>query len=297
MVFRGVVVAATAAAALVLAGCSAVGGDGGDGGRPEVAAAFYPLAFVAERVAGDHADVVNLTSPGGEPHDLELSFNQTVTLAGADLVLLLHGFQPAVDEAAATTAEGEVLDAGSVVGLQPLAGTTQPDPHFWQDPTRVATLAGAVADRLAAIDPAHATSYHQNAERLQGQLAELDEAYRTGLADCARDTIVVSHDAFGYLGRYGLSVEAITGLSPDAEPSPGDLARLARLVDDQGITTVFSETLASPRLAQTLAEETGVRTAVLDPIEGLSDATADQDYLSLMRANLTALKEANQCQQ
>ena len=116
-----------------------------------------------------------------------------------------------------------------------------------------------------------------------------------GLRGCERQTVVVSHDAFGYLAKYGLRFEAIAGLSPDAEPTPADLARLQQLIDTDGITTVFSERLVSPRLSQTLADDMGITTAVLDPIEGLSDETADEDYLSLMRENLAALELANGC--
>lgn len=296
----GVLALGAALAVLPLAGCGTAAPE--QSGRPEVAAAFYPLAFVASRVAGDHADVVNLTRPGGEPHDLELTFTETVTVADADLVVLLGGFQPSVDETAANVAQGRVLDAASVVDLEPVhtsAGDEHDhgdlDPHFWQDPLRMAALADAVADQLAAIDPAHRDDYLANARRLDADLAALDAEYRSGLADCELDTVVVSHDAFGYLARYGLHFEAINGLSPDAEPSPADLARLHELARDEGITTIFSESLASPELADTLAGELGVTTAVLDPVEGLSDATADEDYLSLMRTNLAALEEANRC--
>ena len=108
--------------------------------------------------------------------------------------------------------------------------------------------------------------------------------------------IVASHDAFGYLGRrYGLHVVGINGLSPDAEPSPEHIRKLQDLITHDAITTVFSERLASRKLADSLAGDLGLRTAVLDPVEGLSDATAHQNYLSLMRRNLTTLQEANQC--
>jgi zinc transport system substrate-binding protein len=211
-------------------------------------------------------------------------------------VVYLRGFQPSVDETVDTAAEGRVLDAGTVVDLEPDPQAPDAvDPHFWLDPLRMADLADAVASEMGVVDPAHRTAYAQNASELRGELAALDTAYADGLASCEVDTIVVSHDAFGYLERYGLTVEAINGLSPDAEPAPADLARLQQLVRDEGITTVFSETLASPKLAETLAGDLGIRTAVLDPIEGLTDATEDEDYLSLMRENLAALKEANRC--
>lgn len=302
------------ALALLLAtsGCAAFGDDA-DG--TQVAAAFYPLAFVAERVAGDLAEVDNLTTPGTEPHDLELTIRETAVIAQADLVIHEQGLQPAVDEAVEQNAAGDVLDAAAVVGLQPFADSSdhdehadeahheddghdhdgELDPHFWQDPLRMADLADAVADRLADLDPAHADDFAANAATLRADLVDLDAAYTDGLADCERRTIVVSHDAFGYLTRYGLEVAPVAGLSPDAEPSPATLGELQHLIEDDGITTVFSERLASPRLTRSLADDAGVTTAVLDSIEGLTDETSDDDYLTLMRANLDALRKANAC--
>jgi zinc transport system substrate-binding protein len=169
------------------------------------------------------------------------------------------------------------------------------DPHFWQDPTLLARVGDAVAERLSRVDPAHAADYRANAAALDRDLHRLDRAYATGLRGCARDTVVVSHDAFGYLQRYGITMEAVLGLSPDAEPTPADLGRLQQLIRDEGVTTVFSESLVSARTADSLAADTGVRSAVLDPIEGLTDRTAHEDYLSLMRRNLAALEEANGC--
>ena len=279
--------------ALAVSGCAAQAAP--DDGRVHVAAAFYPLAWVTEQVAPD-ADVVDLTRPGVEPHDIELSFAQTVDLAQADLVVHEQGFQPAVDEGVANVAEGTVLDAGAVAGLEALQDDpSQEDPHFWQDPLKLARVADAVAADLGRIDPSRAASYAANARALDAELRALDTAYATGLAHCARATIVTTHDAFGYLQRYGIRVASIVGLSPDAEPTPAALSRLHDLVRSDGITTVFSEELASPVAADALAHDLGIRSRVLDPIEGLSDATAGQTYLTLMHRNLRALEEANAC--
>ncbi len=284
---RGTLLAvAGAVLAVALSGCDGTADEGGDG--PRVVAAFYPLAFTAGRVAGDDAEVANLTTAGGEPHDLELGAHQTLDLAAADIVVLLDGFQPAVDDAVADVSDAAVVDAGDLLG-------GNPDPHFWQDPLLVADLGDAVASALSEADPANAEVYRQRAEELRGELERLDAEFTTGLQECDRNVVVVSHDAFGYLERYGLELEAISGLSPDAEPSAADLARLHELAKREGLTTVFSERLASPKLAETLAQDLGLETAVLDPIEGLTDETADEDYLSLMRANLAALREANGC--
>jgi zinc transport system substrate-binding protein len=300
--------------ALVLAGtsaCSAFSEDEGtaDDDGVRVATGFYPLQFVAERVGGDLVTVDNLTVPGKEPHDLELTIQETAAVAESDLVVFEHGFQPAVDDAVETSAEGAVLDASEAVDLRPAEepegedgheGEGEDDhgdldPHFWQDPALVADLGDAVADQLASLDPDNANVFAANAADLRADLETLDEDYAAGLEGCDRDTVVVSHDAFGYLEKYGLHFEAIAGLSPDAEPTPADLGRLQQLIEDDGITTVFGERLAPPALVDTLARDAGVTTAVLDPIEGLTDETEGEDYLTLMTQNLAALRQANGC--
>lgn len=287
-----------AACSLLLAGTlSGCGGiaDGGPG--VEVAAAFYPLQYVAERVTGDRAQVDVLTAPGGEPHDTALSVKEAALVARADVIVMAGGLQPAVDDAVSGAAEdATVVDASGPDFVEQHAPTIRPDdPHFWLDPLLMADLGDAVAEALVDADPAHADAYRDNAAELRAELRQLDRAYEEGLADCERRTVVVSHDAFGYLDRYGLEFAPIAGLSPGAEPTPADLARLQDLIRREGITTVFSERLVSPRLAQSLADDLGIDTAVLDPIEGLSEETADEDYLSLMRTNLAALREANGC--
>jgi zinc transport system substrate-binding protein len=281
-------VIALAAAALLTPGLAACSGDAGaEGGGPSVVASFYPLQFVAQRVAGDHAEVDSLTSPGQEPHDLELTVQQTAEVADADVVLTLTGFMPSVDAAVEQDRPEAVVDAADVLRGE--------DPHFWLDPTRLATVAEETADALAEADREHAEDYTRNARSLVEDLRALDRDYRTGLAECEVDTVVVSHDAFGYLDRYGLDVVGVAGVSPDAEPSPARLQELAELIERTGVTTVFTETLVDPAIARTLAEEVGVRTATLDPIEGLTDETADMDYVSLMESNLEELRTAGSC--
>ena len=283
------VAASVLAAAPLLAGCAGTD-DAAGTGRPRVVASFYPLEYVAERVAGGSADVVGLTTAGGEPHDVELTVRQTAEVTEADVLVHLRDFQPAVDEAVDQAEPAHVVDAAESADLR---GS---DLHFWTDPTRMASVAGAVKQALVAADPDDAGVYERNLAELKGDLDDLDADVQRGLADCARDTVVVSHDAFGYFGaRYGLDVHPINGLSPEAEPSPAHLRELADLIEEEGITTVFSETLASPEMAESLASDLGLGTAVLDPVEGLTDTTAEEDYLSLMRANLAALQKANDC--
>jgi len=292
-------------ATVLLGGCAAFSDDSAAGGGAgvDVATAFYPLQYVVQRVAGDRlghgVEVTNLTSPGQEPHDLELNVQETAEVARADLVVYERGFQPAVDDTVDENAGGDVLDVGRVVDLVPFrehgVDSDETDPHFWQDPLLLADVGDSVADRLATVDPDHADDYRSGAADLRADLEGLDRQYAEGLAGCRRDTVVVSHEAFGYLQRYGLTTEPIFGLSPGSEPAPADLARLQELIRQDGVTTVFSETLAPKDTADALARDTGVRSRVLDPIEGLSDETSDEDYLSLMRSNLAALEKANGC--
>jgi zinc transport system substrate-binding protein len=304
----------------VLSGCGALSEDdgGGSGNGRRIVAAFYPLQYVAERVAGEHFEVDNLTQAGQEPHDLELKVKQTAELAEARLVVFEHGFQPAVDAAVEENAEGDVLDVADVVDLQPFAehegeeheGEEHEDeaeghedehehgdldPHFWQDPLLMADLGDEIAKRLADLDSEHADDYAANADALRADMEKLDREFTEGLSGCERDTVVVNHDAFGYLARYGLHLEPISGFSPGAEPTPADLGDLQELIKEDDITTVFSETLVSPKTAETLADDLGIKADVLDPIEGLTDETKGEDYVSLMRSNLQRLTKANGC--
>ncbi len=283
----------------LLSGCAALGGED-SGGRPQVVAAFYPYAYVVERVAGDHVDIINLTAPGLEPHELELTPRQVADISEADLVVYESGFQPSVDEAVDQSAGGTTLDVTDVVPLKDTGAVAEDpadgDPHLWQDPTLLMPIVEQVRDELAAADPAHAAAYRAASAELIADLRQLDTDFKAGLADCQRTEFVTSHAAFGYLAnRYGLTMVPIAGLSPDVEPSPEHLAEIQNYIESDGITTVFAETLGSKEYADTLASDLGVESAVLDPVEGLASDDSNDDYLSLMRSNLAALQKANGC--
>jgi zinc transport system substrate-binding protein len=265
------------------AGC----GGGDDDGRT-VVAGFYPLAWAAEQSIGQAPgessavpEVVNLTPAGAEPHDLELSARDVERVRDAELVVYVGGgFQPALEEAVAER-DGPSLDV--------LLTAEERDPHVWLDPVRFARI---VTDVDAALG-AGATSADVFLE-----LDVLDREFRRGLARCERREIVTTHAAFGHLAaRYGLDQLALTGSSPEAEPSPRELEQLIDDVREAGATTVFAEPLVSDSVAQTVAREAGARVAVLDPLEGLSEERlqAGEDYVSVMRDNLAALREALGC--
>jgi zinc transport system substrate-binding protein len=302
-----------AATATALTGCGSED-DGSGSGELTVLAGFYPLEWTAARVGGENVSVSSLTPPGAEAHDLELAPQDVAAVAEADLLVYLDGFQPALDEAAGSEGGEHAWDAGQAADLvageahehaengdgdhaeEEHAGEEAVDPHFWLDPTRLAAVGVALADRLAELDPDNAAGYEENAAALRTDLEALDQEMETALATCSVSTLVTSHDAFGYLGdRYGLEVVGISGLSPSQEPDPAQLAEIATLVRDRGITTVYTETLVDPAVAETVAEEAGARTAVLDPIEGLTDESEGEDYLQVMRANLATLQEGQSC--
>jgi zinc transport system substrate-binding protein len=260
---------------LSLSGC---GGSDGDLPNPTIVASFYPLAWAAERIG--QFPVVNLTPPGAEPHDVELSPRDVETVRDAVYVLYVDsGFQPAVEDAVKSRSR-DSLD---------VLGAAESDPHVWLDPARFVSIATEIGSYFGTVGPAR---------DLARELRLLDSQYRTGLSRCRRRTLVTTHAAFGHLAaRYGLTQLSLAGRSPEAEPAPRELENLIEKVRASGATTVFSEPLVSDRLAETVAREAGAGVAVLDPIEGLSAErlAAGEDYLSVMRQNLATLREALGC--
>ncbi|MFC8938648.1 metal ABC transporter substrate-binding protein [Streptomyces griseoincarnatus] len=316
-------VALTAVAALgfgTLTACSSDSAAAGDTGTFDVVASFYPMAFLAERIGGEHVHVTSLTQPGQEPHDLEISARQTAQLEEADAALYLKGLQPSVDEAIGQSPIATKIDAAELTALEEHgteAGHGEEhgdghedehshedehghdhdheggDPHIWLDPVKYAEVAEGVGKAFQKADPDHAADYRKNTATLVKDLEALDEKFRTGLANRTSDVFVTTHAAFGYLAeRYGLTEEAISGLDPDTEPSGARVKELQKIAKDDGVTTVFYETLVSDKTAKTLAGDTGLKTDVLDPVEGITDHSRGEDYFQVMEANLTALRTA-----
>lgn len=279
------------AALIVLAALGACAGGeekGGPKAKSKVVTAFYPLEFVTRAVAGTKADVSNLTPAGVEPHDLELTSGQVRQVLGADLLVFLgEGFQPALEEAT-KDAEGRVLNVASVA--QPPIPN---DPHVWLDPVLMVGITSAVAEALGKVDERNAAAYQRNADALIAELNKLDDSFQSGLTRCDRREFVTSHTAFGYLAqRFSLEQVGIAGIDPEQEPSAKRLAEVSALVKKRGVTTIFFESLLPADLAETVARETGAKTATLDPIES---PPASGDYLRAMRANLEALRAALSC--
>ena len=310
--------AAVAALALAgsLASCAALS-PGSDStaaasGALTVSTSFYPIQYLAQAIGGEHVAVTSVTPTNVEPHDFELSPKDVTALSASSLVLYVSGFQPSLDDALAQVSGPTVVDlAGSVdlvhhdgVEEEHEEGATEAahdhgaaaalDPHFWLDPVRMQAAAKAVEAALAQADPAHADDYAANLNTLTTTLTDLNTGYSSGLGHCERTTFVTSHAAFGYLAdRYGLTQASISGVDPESEPSPAELAAVKKVVESTGTTTIFTEELVSPETAQAVAAETGAQTRVLSPIES---APESGDYADAMRANLEELRTALSCQ-
>lgn len=299
-------------AAILAVGVSGCADDGGGEGL-EVVVTAYPMQFVAERVVGEAGTVTTVAPSGTEPHDLELSPSAVATIAGADAVLYLSGFQAAVDNTLAEVGDGLLLvDAADHARLLTDEHGDEDhdgegheadeheghdhggvDPHFWLDPLRLADVADALAAALSADDPGSAETFGANAAALRGDLEGLDEQMRTGLAGCADRSFVTSHEAFGYLAEaYDLTQIGISGIDPEAEPSPARVAEVLTEARDAGVTTVFTQPGGLTAGADVVADELGVTLATLDPIEL---EPAEGDYLDAMAANLEALREGLSC--
>jgi zinc transport system substrate-binding protein len=279
--------------------------------KPLVVASFYPLAFVAERLVNDVATIVNLTPPGVEPHDLEVTPDQAATIEDAALVLTMgQGLQPSVEDAAKRRDSGVVslLDALGIVGephdddepktagdsdTKHTHDSSEVDPHIWLDPQLLQNGVAEIATALAKVFPESIDDINIRATDLGAELRALDAAYVAGLSSCQGRVLVSSHAAFGRLAkRYGLLEESITGSSPEAEPTADRLAALTDLVKTKGVKTVFAEQLVSTRIAETLAKESGITVAVLDPLES---APKQGDYFAAMLNNLAVLRAGLGC--
>ncbi|MEU6066018.1 MULTISPECIES: metal ABC transporter substrate-binding protein [Streptomyces] len=304
--------AATAVTALgigTLSGCSGDTAAAAQTSRFDVVASFYPMAFLAEQIGGSHVHVTSLTSPGQEPHDLELSTKQMIQLQESDAVLYLRNLQPAVDDAVAQSEIKTKIDAASLttleehgneVGGHAVAHDTSEnseesgkDPHIWLDPVKYAEVAHGVGAAFEKADPDHAADYRKNTAALVKKLDELNTRFKDGLANTKTKVFLTTHAAFGYLAeRYGLTEEAVNGLDPESEPSAARVKDLEKMARADGVTTVFYETLVSDETAKTIARDTNLKTNVLDPIEGITKKSRGKDYFAAQEANLKALRTA-----
>ncbi len=300
-------VAGVAAAVLSVTGCTTpTGTTTNPTAKMNVTVAAYPLQFLAERIVGDVGTVSNLTPPGTEPHDLELTARQVADMSAADAVVYIEGFQAAVDEAVKTTSPKAAINAAAGLSLL-TAGedgadgggelpATAIDPHVWLSPANMVSMAQNISGALSAARPDLAATLSANTSSLVADLKALDQSYRTGLASCARTQFITSHAAFGYLANeYGLTQIPIAGLDPTTEPTAARIAAVQKLAKQYGVTTIFFETLTSDAVAKSIAGDLHLQSAVLDPIEGITESSAGTNYVEVMQSNLAALQKANQC--
>ncbi|MGW3659058.1 metal ABC transporter substrate-binding protein [Streptomyces sp. NPDC005151] len=304
------VAGAVALGLMALSACSTSdAADRKPGDKLNVVASFYPMQFLAEEIGGTHVSVSTLTKPGAEPHDLELSPRQIGRLGDADYILYLKGIQPAVDDAIKLSESTHSVDAAKLTTLEDHGTETGgdehghehkgegegagADPHIWLDPVKYAEVAKGVGASLEKTDPGHAADYRKNTDALVKRLDALNTAYETGLRNTATKTFITTHSAFGYLAeRFGLVQEGIAGIDPEAEPSPARIQEIHSIAEKTKATTVFFETLASDKTAKTVAADTGLRTDVLDPLEGITDKSKGDNYFEVMQSNLAALQKA-----
>ncbi|MEV6170337.1 zinc ABC transporter substrate-binding protein [Streptomyces sp. NPDC051954] len=298
----------TALGLAALSACSSASAGAGNTDKFDVVASFYPMQFLAQQIGGDHVNVTTLTEPGQEPHDLEISAKQTAQLQESDAVLYLKSLQPAVDKAVGQSEIKTKIDAATLTELENhgTAGHSHEgeeehseesesalDPHVWLDPVKYAEVAKGVGAAFEKADPDNAADYKTNTESLVKKLDELSTQYTDGLKNTKTKVFFTNHSAFAYLAeRYGLTQESVTGVDPESEPSAARMKELQSEAKADGVTTVFYETLVSDKTAKTLADDAGLRTDVLDPLEGITDKSKGDDYFQVMQANLTALEKA-----
>ena len=296
----------------LLTGCGTQPADtAADDGRLRVLTSFYPMYDFACKIGGDCIDVTNMVPSGTEPHDWEPSTNDLKNLEKAD-VFIYNGadMEPWADDLLVSRSDTlHVVEASENVELRTTDGEHEHahehedadhhhgdfDPHVWLDPENAKIEMEAIRDALCAADPENSTVFQSNYEKYAAELDALDAEFREKLAPLPNRTIVVAHEAFGYLcDAYGLTQVGIEGLSPDSEPDPGRMAEVIDFVRDHSISTIFFEELVSPKVAEAIASETGAQAKMLSPLEGLSNeqAAAGADYFSVMHDNLAALMEA-----
>lgn len=290
----------------LLTGCGTQPADTAAGdGRLRVLTSFYPMYDFACKIGGDCIDVTNMVPSGTEPHDWEPSTNDLKNLEKAD-VFIYNGadMEPWADDLLVSRSDTlRVVEASENVELRTTDGEHEDtdhhhgdfDPHVWLDPENAKIEMEAIRDALCAADPENSTVFQSNYEKYAAELDALDAEFREKLAPLPNRTIVVAHEAFGYLcDAYGLTQVGIEGLSPDSEPDPGRMAEVIDFVREHSISTIFFEELVSPKVAEAIASETGAQAKMLSPLEGLSDeqAAAGADYFSVMHDNLAALMEA-----
>ncbi|WP_303166413.1 metal ABC transporter solute-binding protein, Zn/Mn family [Phascolarctobacterium sp.] len=275
----------------MLAGCSQTQRPASD--KLPVAASFYPMAEFVRAVGGDQVEVITMVPDGAEPHDWEPS-PRDLTRLGRAKVFVYNGLvEPWAQQALEALSERGIMPVEAGAGLFNRDGVQ--DPHVWISPRRAMVEVERITAALCAADPEQAALYQRNSKAYLARLQALD-ARLTQLGRTApKKAFVTAHAAFGHLAAdYGLRQLSVTGISPEAEPTPADLQRLIKTVRQAGVRYIFFETLTDPKIAELVAKEAGVQTAALDPLEGVDEEgrQAGLDYLKIMERNADNLAKA-----
>ncbi|MBM7711956.1 metal ABC transporter substrate-binding protein [Enterococcus xiangfangensis] len=278
----------------------------------QVMTTFYPMYEFTKEVVGNKGDVELLIPAGTEPHDFEPSAKDLAKISDSDVFVYNSPELETWTENLTDTIDTDktkIIQAAKEIELMDGAEHDHEDdhdhddhdheheldPHVWLDPALAIKEVETIRDQLSKKYPDDQATFEKNAASYIDELKALDAEYQTAFKDAKNKTFVTQHAAFGYLAKqYGLTQEAISGVSPDQEPSPSRLSELKHYVDDHQVEVIYFEENASSKVAETLSKETGVKLAVLNPLESLTEKQikAGENYLSIMRENLTALKQA-----
>jgi len=263
-----------------------------------VVASFYPLAYFTQRIGGERVQVKNLVPPGAEPHEYEPTPKDVAALMKAKLLVYNGaGFEPSVNKLLPQLPP-TIVKVEATKGLPLVTFEGGLDPHVWLDPLLAQHEADNILTGLITADPDGKETFQANTRKLKDDLVALDRRYAEALGKCRKETFISGHEAFGYLAkRYGLAMVAISGLSPESEPSPAKLKEVVGLAKKYGVRVLYVETLVSPKLSETIAREVGAILRVLNPLEGLTDPeiSAGKTYFTVMDENLGNLREGLDC--
>jgi len=284
-----------------------------DNNKVQASASFYPLYFFSSEIGKDKVDVTSITPAGVEPHDYDPTAQDIAVIQKSKLLIVNGaGFEPWLENIKDDLGNVTVVNTSDGISLQEGVEDEHEgeeaqehedeehisDPHIWLSPVLAKSQVDKIQQGFITADPNNTSTYEANGANLKQRLDALDMKFKKGLSSCKQKSFVTSHAAFGYLAReYNLTQVPISGISPDEEPSLAELAEVTKFVRDNNVKYIFFETLVSPKLSETIASETGAKTLVLDPIEGLSDDDIAQgkNYFTVMENNLKNLQTALEC--
>ncbi len=291
---------------LFLNGCTTGKPKSSGEDKIKVYASFYPVYFAAEQIGGNRIELYSIIPNGSEPHDYEPSMREIADVESGDIFIYNGvGMEPWAEKLSSNLEKKGIktLNLSQYVDLIKVEEDDDHDdhhhglydPHIWLDPINMDKMAHEIMLEFANLDEANENFYKKNYEDFSKRLKDLDLAYSSELEKKNKDTILVSHQAFGYLTRrYGLKQVSVTGITPHEEPSPRTLAKLLDTIKKDDFEFIFLETLASPKVVELLAKEGNLKILELNPIAGLTKEQQEknEDYFSLMEQNLENLKKA-----